>query len=348
MPKDLTIYDNATMLDAVQMMVPVPSFLMDTFVRDEGTADQDEAIWDYMKGESPMAPFVHKLGATLVEREGYHTNKVEFPTLGIRKNLEAKDLTKRLFGEKVFGGKTPEERSTMQQMKDLLDLRRRLAARREWMAAKTLLEGKIEFVEFTDDGRTTLPTKEVDYGFTNSYVADNAWNGTDADIQADMDAIFALVEAGLGTSEIMVMAPDVRAAIMSNEKFLKKLDLLHVNNGSLTTQHRYPGVIYMGISPSGQEMYSYYGKVVNESKAQVQLIPNGKLICGSRGMLRMVHGPITKVDKTGPDGDFKTYLVKELPWRMADENANLISLTMMSRPLIIPFNVDAWVVADVL
>lgn len=348
MPSNLTIYDQVTMLAAVELLPPIPSFLFDTFVRLEGAVAQEEAIWDYRKGASRMAPFVHKLGGVLTERGAYSTNKIEFPTLAPMRVLEAKDTTNRLFGEDIWGGKTPEQRAKEVLMKDIQDLRKLLQLRREWMTAQILLEGKLPILEYTDDGRVTIPTTVVDYDFTNAYAASDAWDTADAEIQSDLSNIYAMVEAGLGTSEVIVMAPNVAAAIMNNTKFLQKLNLLHVNNGNLTTEHRMPGVTYYGTSPDGQEMYSYSGKVINEANQLVPLIPSGKLICGSRKMLRCIHGPINKIDKDGTDGQYRTFITNELPSRNADEKANIITQKMMSRPMIIPDNVGGWAVADVL
>ncbi len=219
--------------------------------------------------------------------------------------------------------------------------------RREWLVAQVLLYGKIDIIKYTGDGKMTTADEVVDYGFTNLFTAGTPWSGDTADIQADMGSLFDMVEAGLGTSEVLVMAPDVKAAIQSNEKFLQKLNLLHVSNGELKTEHRQHGVTYIGTSPDGQEMYSYGGTVTSETGTVIPLIPSGKIICGSRKMLRCTHGPVTQVEKN-EDGEFRTYIAKEVPLKYSDTKTNTVKQRVTSRPMVYPINASGWAVGDVL
>ena len=65
-------------------------------------------------------------------------------------------------------------------------------------------------------------------------------------------------------------------------------------------------------------------------------------------MLKSLHGPVTQVESTGMDAMPKTYIKKEVPLRYGSIDGNNVKNRITSCPTIVPFNVDAWVVAHVL
>lgn len=342
-----TLNTPVVQLAALEQVNPPHQFLYELFVEDGGVVTEEEAIYDTRRGKTPMAPFVHSGAAGVpLGRGAFQMEKITFPTLKPAKNITLSDIKKRMFGEQIYGGLSPEDRAAKLAMEDLEFLRKTIYERLEWMTAQLLFNGTIDVMTYTGDGRVTIPDKVVDFGFDTKYTAATPWNQAGADIQTNLSDVYDLVEQGLGTSEVIIMAPDVKAAIMNNEAFLKKLNLLHVNNGNLTTEHRYPGVTYLGTSPDGQEMYSYSGKVVNEAMAEVPLIPSGKLICGSRKMLKIVFGPVIQLEQA--DEEFHSYAAREVPNRLSNKDTNVITQSITSRPMIMPKNVTGWAVADVL
>ena len=75
------------------------------------------------KGGRKIAPCVNpKVGGVVLEREGYSTNSFEAPELSPMRVTTAEDMLKRLPGETVYAGKTPEERAAEILGRDLSDL----------------------------------------------------------------------------------------------------------------------------------------------------------------------------------------------------------------------------------
>ena len=65
-------------------------------------------------------------------------------------------------------------------------------------------------------------------------------------------------------------------------------------------------------------------------------------------MLKCIHGPVTQVEKEDENAQHKTYIKKEVPLRYGSITSNAVKNRLTSCPTIIPYNVDAWVVAHVL
>lgn len=347
MPFD--IYSTKAQLKAIELLPQEYSFLYDTFCADTGVVESDTAVYDFKKGSRAMAPFVHEgTGGVVMDRDGYTTKEIGFCTIAPERVIAKSDINNRAFGEQVMGAMTPEQRAKKMQAADLIDMRQAIQRRREWMAMKVLLEGKLDIFRYTNEGRDMKTTMVADYGFTNKFTALTGWGQTGAKIDSDMHAILDMVQDGLGVVDVIVMAPDVADAMTANEKYFKTFDALNAKMGELNTKYRGQGVRFLGYNSDGVEMYSFAGKYVDDDGLMKPIIPSGKLIAGSYGMLKAVHGPVTQVEETGMNAMHKTYIAKEVPLRYASVESNAVKNRLTSCPTIVPFNVDGWVVASVL
>lgn len=341
--------DPIVQLESVKLMKPIPSFLTDMFAKDKGAVEEEDAIWDCKRGDVPMAPFVHDtIGGVPVGRTGYITERMKFPTLAPERIVKPLDIKKRSFGEEVYGGMTPEERAEKIIVDDIMDLRAMIQKRREWMISKLLFEGEIEIVKHTGVGNVEVAESVIDFDFNNKYVASKKWGEPGSNIAKDIDAVVDMVNDGLGTAEVIVMAPDVKAALFSNEKYLKLLDVRNFQAGELRQKYMQNGVIFLGYTPGGQELYVYSRTYEDTAGKKHNFIPKGKLLVGSREMINMYHGPVTMVNQEGEGNAFTTYIEKEVPFRFADINSNIVKQRLISRPMFAPKNVDGWAVAEVL
>ncbi len=345
----MDIYSTRAQLSTIDLMEREYSFLFDTFVQDLGTVEDDKAIYDYRKGVRRMAPFVHAgAGGVLMERDGYETREIGFCNIAPERIIAMNDLVKRSFGEDVLGAMTPQQREKKMLVKDLVEMRKAIQRRREWMARQVLLNGKLDVFRYTNEGRDVETTLYADYGFTQFFTPETAWNQSGATIDGDMREIFDIVYEGLGTVDTMIMAPNVAEAMLQNSNYIKQFDGLNVKMGELNTKYRGQGVRFLGWNSDGVEMFSLSGKFTNDAGAIESIIPSGKLIAGSKGMLKCLHGPVTQVETTGQSAQHKTYIKKEVPLRYGSVDSNAIKNRLTSRPTIVPFNIDGWAVADVL
>ena len=152
---------------------------------------------------------------------------------------------------------------------------------------------------------------------------------------------------GLGNMELIVMAPDVANTLLANSTFMKTMDTNNADMGEIRTKYRGQGVRFIGRNSDGVEMYSFAGKFVDDDGQVKPFLPAGTLIAGGRGVLKALHGPVTQLEGNGQSARHVTYVKKEVPKRLASEESDAIKNRIKSCPTIIPFNVDAWVVADV-
>ena len=345
----LDIYSTRAQLKAIELIPSVNTFIYDTFVADEGMVEDEKAIYDYKKGVVEMAPFVTEdAGGVLMARRGYETREIEFPTIAPERIVKPSDIKGRAFGEAVLGAMTPDQRARKMYVQDMKDMKDATQRRREWMVREVLLTGTLPIFEYTNEGRSVKPTMLADYQFTNYYTPTNKWNTAGADIVDDMKKITDVVTEGLGDLGIILMAPDVAAAMLNNDKYMKLLDIRNVDVGALRQKYRGQGLRYVGTTPDGVDMYSLSGRFLDDKGVETPYIPSGKMICGNNGIIKQLHGPIAQVEKEGMDADYTWYVKKEVPFRHGSSNGKTILNRLTSRPTYMPYNVDAWCVATVL
>lgn len=345
----LDIYSTRAQLAALELMPPVYTFLYDTFCADMGAVEDDKAIYDYRKGSSPMAPFVVPgTGGVLMGRRGYETKEIGFTTIAPERHITVPDVSQRGFGERVLGAMTPEQRAKRMQAMDLMEMRAAIARRIEWMLRQVLLSGKLEIFRYTNEGLDKETTLVADYNFTNNFTPANPWSGSDAKIDYDMRKMRDLLYEGGGVAEVMVMSPDVAEIMMSNDKYAKLLDNRGIDIGKINTRYKGQGVRLLGVNGDGVEMYSFSGKFEDDDGKRKPILPEGSLLLGGKGIIKCLYGPVTQVEEDGPKGMPKTYIKKEVPLRYAKVETNSVKNRLTSCPTMVPFNVDAWVLANVL
>lgn len=346
------LFSTAVMLKAVEQMPRVYTFLSDMFCQDGDVLEDDNVMYDYRKGtRTGLAPFVVPgTGGVPVNRQGYEMRQIGFTTVAPERVVTLADISGRMFGEKVMGAMTPEQRAKKVLARDLTYLRTMVQNRRNWMALQMLLYGKMSIRRWTNEGLEKYPTTVADFGFTQVYNPNTKWDQPGAKIDDDLRTVFDMVYDGGGEVDIIVMSPDVFSCMLANSEFAKTLDMRNVNMGEINTRYRGQGVRALGFNSDGVEMFSYSGKFLDEDHTVKPCLPSGTIIVGSsrNKPLKMLHGPITKVTGKDESAKFTTYIKKEVPFRIGDSNSDSITTRLMSRPTIVPENVDAWAVMKVL
>lgn len=346
----LDIYSTYAQLAAIEQMPLEHSLLWDLFVNEEGTVEEDKAIYDYRKGVIQMAPVVHEnTGGVVMGRSGYETRMIDFCTIAPERVIEADQIKKRLFGEKIFGGMTPEQREKRMLAKDQTDMRKAIQRRREWMARQLILTGKLEIFKYTNEGRDKTATLQADFHFTQNYVPTTKWDQPGAKIEYDMKKILDMVvDEGMGEVDIYLMAPDVSEAMYSNSDYLNQHNILRLDTGNLESVYKGPGLRYMGRNADGIDMYSFGGKFIDDDGLPKPYIPNGYMIAGKRGMLRSTHGPVIQLEREDSGAKHNVYVKREVPLRYGSIESNALKNRITSRPCLMPYNVDGWCVAKML
>ncbi len=345
----MDIYSTRAQLAAIELLPREYSALFDFFCRDAGTVEDEKAIWDFRKGSRRMAPTVRPgAGGVLMDRDGYETREIGFCCVAPERIIEDSNLKGRMFGERVLGAMTPQERERKMMAKDLVDMRKAIQRRYEWMVRQVILTGKLSVFNYTNEGRGIEASMIADYGFTNNFVPQTKWDQAGAKIDADMRSIFDLVYDGLGYVDRIFMAPNVADAMIDNSKYIKQFDGRNIDMGKINTQYRGSGIRFIGWNSDGVEMYSMSGTFIDDDGTAKAVIPSGTLIAGSADMLKMYFGPVTQVEETGMNAQHKTYIKKQVPLRYGSIDGNSIKNRLTSCPTVVPENVDGWCVATVL
>ncbi|MBR3740572.1 MAG: major capsid protein [Clostridia bacterium] len=345
------LYDTMTMLKAVEQMEREYRFLSDTFVEDGSVSADEHPFYDYRKGSKRgLAPFVVPgTGGVTLNRDKFEMRQIRFTTLEPQYVIEESDLEHRQFGENVIGGDSQETRSKKLLAQDLKNLRTVLQNTRDWMAREVLLNGKLEIRRHTRAGQEKVPTMVADFGFTNYYVPATKWDQAGAKIHYDMEKVFDLVYDQLGEIDILVMGAGVFEAMTENSTYLKTLDMDKLYMGEIATKYAGSGVRYRGTNSDGVKMVSYSGHVPTYS-GEKPAIPNGWILAGSsrNKPISFMHGPINKWSGMDENATRKTYIKKEVPFRVGGSHSDSIATQMISRPTVVPQNVGAWAVMKVL
>ena len=342
-------FDTRAQLAAIEQIPREYPFLLDTFVKDGGCVEDDKAIYDYRKKGKIMAPFiVDGAGGIPMGRDGYSVREIGFPTIAPERVININDIATRQFGEKILGASTPAQRAKKQQAADLKEMLMAIDRRKEWMARQILLTGKLEIFRYTNNGRDKETTLVADYGFTNNFTPSTAWSSSGSTISDDMRRIKDMIYEGGGDLDLIVCAPDVAEAMVHNAAFMKEFDYKNADMGKIKTSYRGSGLRYWGQNSEGVDMYSYTANFTDDEGNVQQMIPSGKLIAGGRQMINMLYGPVTLVKGRDENAQWETYIKKEVPQRLGNPESNQITNRITTRPTMVPFNIDAWVVADVL
>lgn len=345
----MDIYSTRAQLAAIELMPREYSVLYDFFGTELAPVEDDKAIYDFRKGSRKMAPTVHPgTGGVIMDRDGYETREIGFCTIAPERIIEDQNLKGRMFGENILGAMTPQERERKMIAQDLVDMRKAIQRRREWMVREVLLTGKLSIFNYTNEGRAASASMVADYNFTNVYTPSVNWDQVGADINYDMQSIFDLVYDGSGYVDCIIMASNVANVLFNNQNYFKTFDGKNVDMGALNTNYRGSGLRFLGWNADGVEMYSMSGTFVDDDGLTKKIIPDGKLIAGSRGVLNIYHGPVTQVERTGMDAVHKTYIKKEVPLRYGSVDSNSIKNRLTSCPTVVPTNVDGWCVATVM
>ena len=349
---ELNLFSTATMLKAVEIMKPIPRFLGDMFCTDDGVSDDDRLFYDYRKGDQTgLAPFVVPgTGGVTINREGFEMRQVAFSRMAPQRIVTLNDISVRHFGENVIGGMTPAERSKRKIAEDLKALRTVNQNRRNWMAREVLIKGKLEICRYTHEGREKNASMLADFGFENFYVPAIKWNQSGARFEYDIEKFSEIIMAEGGDVDMIVMGPGVFDTMMENDFYCKSLDMDNAHLGELRTRYAGQGLYFRGMTRNGIQMVTDVARFRNDDGVMEYEVPYGHILLAStvKKPLRIKHGPVTKVKGSDESAHHETYVKKEVPFRIGNDDNDTIINRMVSCPTIIPDNVGGWGVMKVL
>lgn len=345
------IYETRTMMQAIQLMLPVRTFFRDTFFPGVQTFVTEKVDVDFKKGKRKMAPFVaRRRGGITVDRGGFRTDTYVTPYIAPQRALTVDDIGTRLLGENIYSTRTPEQRAQELLANDLAELDAMITRREEWLCRQLLLNGSVTIKGYVDKvGGNEYVEDVIDYGFTHKEILAGAdvWTESTSDKYGDLKRIrLTIIQATGRNPDTVVMANNVADLFINDDKIQKLLDIRNLTIGTVQPRIQMNGVTYIGTLTSlGLELYTYDEWFLDDDGQEYPMMPDDYLIMGSIGLGTRLYGAVTQTEES--DREFHTYEGTRIPKVWTDVNNDQKMIRVASRPLPKPEDVDAWYVLKV-
>ena len=319
-------YDTHTLLMAVQQLTPAATFLRDRYFPTNDASDifaTDDVLVEFRDGSKKLAPFVApRKGGVTVLRAGYNMERYTPPFVAPRRVLTLDEL-----GELITN-------------------------REEAMAAETMLTNGCVMKHIADD---VDKADEMEIRFYSeasnpaTYTPTAKWDATGGKILKDLEAMIRmLTKRGLRASDL-VCSPDVADTIINDAAVQKLLDNRRIEIGNVEPELLPDGAaIVARLNVLGRiiSVISYDLTYTDDEGNDKLYIPSGKCVLTAPGAGRTAYGAVSQVEQS--DGEFHTYAGRRVPKYVSSAEGNSRTLTISSRPLMIPNNKNPFIVADVL
>lgn len=345
---EISIHKTHTLLKAIESMPKVNTFLRDTFFPATETFPTEEVLVDIRKGKRKMAPFVApRVSGVTVTREGFKTMKYTAPRMAPQRPITVDDISKRILGEDVFSTKTPAQRQNELLAKDSAELAETIDRREEWMAAKTLLDGKVVLKGYADRTDKNYIEQELDYNFENTITLSGTdlWDDADTDIlQTLRDARKLCIQKSGTAPDTVILGSNAYKAFISNQKIKEIMDLSNMRVGVIEPSLVNDAITYVGKIPEIGEFYTYDDWYIDDDGEEQPYMDPDKVLYAKRSFGGFAYGAITQLE----DKSFKTYEGSKVPRMWADQVEEQIMYRLSSRPIPKPGDINSWAVLEVL
>lgn len=342
----INLYETITMLEALNQTPPIFTFLRDTFFTTPDFMKTEKALIDIVKGGVKAAVFVApRVNGVLETRNGYTTNEITTPRLAPKRVLTGEDLEKRQPGDNIYTTKSPEQVAAEMLMKDLIEMDKEITLSEEWLCAKVLLGAAFDIKEY-DEAGNEAGTFNVDFGFTNKVSVASGKKWTE-EIVNPIEMIEEWIESKIltksaSTPDIILLDPNAGKAFVNNP-FVKAIIQLRAQAGTYQeTQYKGRGVTSYGkFTKYGIEVVSY-SNIVDMEGTSEQLLPSGTCIIAQTGTGTMTYGAVTQKE----NGKWMKYMEKRVPKYSVDDEKEIDTERLTSRPLPWIKDIDSYVVAS--
>ena len=344
----IDIFTPEVLAKAVSVVPKPATFFRDTFFKNVHTNPTSKIRADFYKGKRRVAPVVSEVDATGVTRKiGYTTEDFETPLVKVKDITNIGDITKRGFGENLFGGVTPQERAYDELLRTLNDFEQQITRREEVMCAQAMLDGVITL---KGDGVDRV----VDFGFTNKATASVLWDAASstADPIADLSA-YALecMKNGYRKPNIAVFERSAYMAFIKRCTELGYLDNKYFLNLMIAPKAQSENLTYCGhLADPDLDIYIYDEWYIDDwsgdAPVEKSIMPKGKVLLASTNVnFSMEYGVMTFTDVETKD--FYSVMATRAADSWVTKEPDARYLTLNARPLPVPTEVDSWFVATV-
>lgn len=354
----IDIYKTQTMLAALELMTPRPTFLRDRYfpTTDKDIFISEEVLIEYKDEKArKIAPCViPRKGGIPIPRDGYRTERYAPANVAPERTLTIDDLKKKQFGETLFSQRTPAEREAAVLRDDLNELKEMIDTREEYMAAQALFNNGYAMRHYANKyGSGEYKEWEIRFydGEKNDavYTPASPWSTTSKNLITDLAEIAAILKRrGLRAADC-VFGADVANVLTNNEYILKLMDNRRLDIISMNPEKMPNGVTSYGkINCNGTmlDLYCYSEDFVDEDGNSKTFVPEGKIVVTAPNMGHTMYGAVTQMEEA--DRQFYTYAAKRVPHITTDAHDSIRTLTMKAMPLAAPWYKNSAISAQVL
>lgn len=354
----IDIYRTQTMVKALELIPPKPTFLKDRYfpTEDKNIFITEDVLVDYKdEYQRTMAPCVIPMkGGIPVARTGYRTERLTPPYVAPERILSIDQLNKRQFGETLFSRKSPAEREAAILRDDLTELSEMIDMREEYMAARTLFDNGYELRHYADEYGGNKYEEFTIHFYEEAenpsvYTPAVSWDeGGDQFYKDIVVMIRSLKRRGIPVSDLL-MGENVAVEILKNEFLLRLLDNRRVQIGEIAPKEMPNGATSYGkiiVDGTVLEMISYTLQYTDEQNKVQDLVPKDSIALTAPKTGRILYGSVTQMEET--DRNFHTYTAKRVPHVVSNVKDSIRTLTEKSRPLAVPNVKNSTISAKVL
>jgi hypothetical protein len=304
--------------------------------------ESEEIHFDVIDKTRRLAPFVSPLvaGKILMEK-GFSTKTFKPAYIKQKTAFNPSQAIRRTAGESIGGSMSMTQRQQQRINTVLMDHVDTLTRRLEWMAAKALVDGKIEI------SGENYQAVVVDFGRNSNHTVtltgSNRWGQTGVNPLANLDAwkLTALKESGANLTDV-ILDPEAWV-IFKKDPEVKERFVRYQGSNQTTLQTGSPvgeGATFMG-SLDGYNIYVYAGWYLDDAGIENPMLPAGTVLLLSQQIDgTRAFGAILDEASLMPQPIFTKSWVEQDPavrWIMSQ-----------SAPLIVPTRVNASFCATVL
>lgn len=344
----IDIFTPEILTKAVSVLPSSATFFRDTFFKTRNCNPTTKVRGEFYKGKRRVAPYVsEKITAGVTKKIGYVTEDYITPLVKVKDTTNIEDILKKGFGENPYSPVTPQERAYKELLKTLKDFNEQITRREEISCAQALLDGKVivkgEGVDY-----------EIDFGFTNKLVLSELWDEENASVDplctlSEMKIM--CIKNGYRNPDICVMERSAYNSFITRCKALGYLEDRHFLNLLISPKVNDEHLTYCGhIADPDLDIYVYDEWYIDDWSEDVpvekQVMPKGKILLASTNVsFNIEYGVLTFAD--AEKKDFYSIEATRAADSWIEKEPDTRILTLNSRPLPIPNEVDSWCVAQV-
>lgn len=340
---EINLYKTRTMLGAIKNIPSNEQFLMNTFCKRSRTFVTESFDIDFVKGKKKLAPFVAKYkNGVMVERNQITTKNYTPEKIQPMRTLTVETLEQRLAGEAVYSDRKPADRKAELLAEDLRELKDFVDRRKEWIVAQILTTGGFSAPVMADNG--VFDTVAFDYGHTQK--ASKSWADPETSKPLDdLQDMYDTVGDGCGEyPTIVLMGAGALKNFMASKQVLEALDKRNFTIGMIEPSVKSKHVQFIGkLLRPNVEIYTYAESYVNDEGTTSKFIPDNTVVVACDDIFEMEYGAVTQME----NGEHQTYAGELVPKYWVNEGEDVANVRVTSKPIPVPFDVNAWGILDV-